>query len=169
MSAPHALVLALGFGLLAVGLGACGGAAEAVEDIPFGTRADDRDGRETLLITPPDSAQEFFYYPAYFSEVEVRTGRTEAGRRPVELLIRGALPDGCTALHDIEQDRVGNLINVTFEMRRPKGAVCTQVVRPYRFYYTFGEPLAPGDYTLKLNDEVKLFTVFPPREGEAGG
>jgi hypothetical protein len=87
----------------------------------------------------------------------------------VELLIRGALPDGCTALHHIGQERQGNLIDVTFEMRKPKGAVCTQVVRPYRFYYSFEEPLPPGDYTLTLNGEVKPFTVLPPREGETGG
>ncbi len=169
MSTRYALVLALGFGLLAVGLGACGGSAEATEDNPFGRRVEEGEGGETLLIVPPDSAQEFFYYPAYFSDVEVRTGAVTANRRPVELLLRGALPDGCTALHNIEQERVGNIITVTFEMRRPKGAVCTQVVRPYRFYYTFTEPLPPGDYTLKLNGTVKPFTVQPPREGEVGG
>ena len=54
-------------------------------------------------------------------------------------------------------------------MRRPKGAVCTQVVRPYRFYYTLAEPLPPGDYTLKLNGGVNPFTVFPLRDGELGG
>lgn len=169
MSPARTLLFTLGFGLCAAVLGACGGSAEATEDNPFGRRIDDGEGRETLLITPPDSTQEFFYYPAIFEEVEVRTGGIDAGRRPVELLVRGALPDGCTALHNIGQERVGNLIDVTFEMRRPKGAVCTQVVRPYRFYYTFPEPLSPGDYTLKLNDVVKPFTVFPSRDGEVGG
>ena len=154
---------------LAVGFAACGGSSEATEENPFGRRTDDGEGRETLLITPPDAAEEFFYYPAIYETIEVRAGAMEAGRRPVELLIRGALPDGCTALHNIEQQRVGSQLAVTFEMRRPKGAVCTQVVRPYRFYYTLDEPLAPGDYTLKLNGAVKPFTVFPLREGELGG
>jgi hypothetical protein len=153
---------------LAVVLGACGGSAETAEEPTFGTRAEE-EGRETLLITPPDEEEEFFYYPAYFSDVEVRTGAMEDGRRPVELLIRGALPDGCTELHYIEQQRRGNLIDVTFEMRKPKGAVCTQVVRPYRFYYTFEQPLPPGDYTLTLNDTVEPFTVQPARDGEMEG
>lgn len=155
--------------VLAVVLAACGGASEAVEDIPYGTRIPDRDGRETLLITPPDAEEEFFYYPAFFSDIEVRTGPMEDGHRPVELLIRGALPDGCTELHHIEQERQGNLIDVTFEMRKPKGAVCTQVVRPYRFYYTFEQPLPPGDYTLTVNDTVEPFTVQPARDGEVEG
>ncbi len=148
-----ALVLALAFA-------ACGGSREATEaDTDFGRRTGQDDDRETMLLAPPDSAQEYFYYPAYFSEVDVRSGPAEAGRRPVELFIKGALPDGCTALHDIRQVRRAHLIEVTFEMRRPKGAVCTQVVRPYRFYYMLDSGLAPGDYTLTLNDVVKPFTV----------
>ena len=148
--------------LLCAGCAGSGGAAEPGTE--FGQREEAEEGRETLLITPPDSAQEFFYYPAYTSEVVVRAGDVGGGRRPVELLIKGALPDACTELHDIAQERKGNLIEVTFETRRPKGGVCAQVVRPYRFYYTLAEPLAPGDYTLKLNDSVHPFTVQPARE-----
>ncbi len=147
-------------------LGACSGASDVAEaDTGFGSRTGEDADRETMLLAPPDSAQEYFYYPAYFSEVEVRAGAVEGGRRPVELFIKGALPDGCTVLHDLRQERRANLIEVTFEMRRPKGAVCTQVVRPYRFYYTLDDPLAPGDYTLELNDTVQPFTVQPLREG----
>lgn len=151
---------------LVVALGACGGSSEVTEsDTGFGSRIEEDGDRETMLLAPPDSAQEYFYYPAYFSEVEVRTGPIEGGRRPVELFIEGALPDGCTVLHDLRQERRASLIEVTFEMRRPKGALCTQVVRPYRFYYTLDDALTPGDYTLKLNDTVQPFTVQPAREG----
>lgn len=160
-------VLTVGLlGLGALGLAACagsGGASDPADE--FGRRAEaENDARETLLIAPPDSAQEFFVYPAFASEVVVRSGPPEAGRRPVEVLIKGALPDACTELHDIAQETRGHLITMTFETRRPKGAVCAQVVRPYRFYYTLDEPLAPGDYTLKLNDGVHPFTVQPPPE-----
>lgn len=146
-------------------LGACAGSNRPAEPgADFGSRDDADEARETLLITPPDAAQEFFYYPAYASEVIVRPGPMEADRRPVELLIKGALPDACTELHAISQQTRGHLIEVVFETRRPKGGVCAQVVRPYRFYYTLDGPLAPGDYTLKLNDRVHPFTVPPPRE-----
>ena len=144
---------------------ACAGPNGAPEPgADFGNRDGGDESRETLLITPPSDEEEFFYYPAPTSEVVVRPGPFEGGRRPVEFLIQGALPDACTELHDIRQEVRGNLIEVSFEIRRPKGAVCAQVVRPYRFYYTLEEPLAPGDYTLKLNESVHPFTVQPPRE-----
>lgn len=159
---------ALGIGLaLVVGLAGCAGSGGADEpDRQFGQRPDEGTDGETLLITPPDAAAEFFYYPAYASEVVIRSGAAEAGRRPVELLIKGALPDACTELHDVREEQKTHLIEVTFETRRPKGAVCAQVVRPFRFYYVLAEPLTPGDYTLKLNDAVHPFTVRPlPDEG----
>lgn len=154
--------------LLVIGclaLAACAGSNGASEpDADFGDRGGEDPSRETLLITPPSDDDEFFYYPAPTSEVVVRPGPIEGGRRPVEFLIKGALPDACTELHDIRQEVRGHLIEVSFEIRRPKGAVCAQVVRPYRFYYTLEEPLAPGDYTLELNESVHPFTVQPPRE-----
>lgn len=164
MPASRFALVLFGLGVLTLGLAACAGSGGAADPADaFGQRVEDEE-RETLLITPPDSAQEFFYYPAYTSEIVVRSGDVAEGRRPVELLIKGALPDACTELHDIAQERKGHLVEVTFETRRPKGAVCAQVVRPYRFYYTLAEPLAPGDYTLKLNGSVHPFTVQPPRE-----
>ncbi len=153
-------------GLLMLGLAGCAGSGGAdVPDRQFGQRPDADEGRETLLIIPPDSTAEFFYYPAYASEVVIRSGPEQSGRRPVELLIKGALPDACTELHDVRQEQKAHIIEMTFETRRPKGAVCAQVVRPFRFYYVLTDPLAPGDYTLKLNDSVRPFTVQPPREG----
>lgn len=149
---------------LVVALAGCAGSGGAGEpDRQFGQRPDDGD-RETLLITPPDSTLDFFYYPAYASDLVIRAGAVEAGRRPVELLIKGALPDACTELHDIGQTQRANLIEVTFETRRPKGVICAQVVRPFRFYYVLADPLEPGDYTLKLNGSVHPFTVQPPPE-----
>lgn len=156
---------AIGLSVLVVGLAGCAGSGGATDpDRQFGQRPDVEG--ETLLITPPDSTAEFFYYPAYASEVVIRSGVAERGRRPVELLIKGALPDACTELHDVRQEQRAHLIEVTFETRRPKGAVCAQVVRPFRFYYVLADPLTPGDYTLKLNGSVHPFTVQAlPDEG----
>ncbi len=153
-----------------IGFTACGGSAETAEPVDtFGHRWDNRDdeGRETLLLAPVDSTMEFFTYPAVVMEVEHRAGGVgPGGRRPVELLLKGALPDACTTLHNVAQRQYGNTIEVTFDMRRPKGAVCARVVRPYRFYYVLENPLAPGPYTLKLNDAVHPFEVFPERTAE---
>lgn len=151
--------LALVFGVLMLLAAGCRATREPELGTQFGQR--EAGEGETLLIEEPGT-EEFFAYPAPFSEVTFRAGPAEPdGRRPVELLIKGALPDACSALHDVRQVQAVRLIEVTLEMRRPKGAVCAQVVRPYRFYYVLAEPLAPGDYTLRLNGAVHPFTVRP--------
>ena len=82
---------------------------------------------------------------------------------PVEVLIKGALPDACAALDEAEQARVVNLIDVTLTMRRPRGALCAQVVRPFRFYLPLDGTFPPGSYTLKVNGAAYPFRI---REGE---
>jgi hypothetical protein len=149
--------------LAALLLPACGGAREAAD--PDAERLDEHpEGRRTLVITPPEPGAEFFVYPAVVFEIDVRSGTTlPDGRRPVELILRGSLPDACTELHDVRQEQFGQFITVDFEMRRPKGGLCPRVVRPYRFYYELAEPLPLGPYTLRLNGSVRPFEVLPER------
>lgn len=157
--------------LLAVAFGwtACGGAREAVEVDPttlHGHRYLEAtaEGRTTLSLVPPDPEEEYFVYPTIVWNIMVRPGPVlPDGRRPVEFVIIGALPDGCLQLHDFRMRRMGNHFDATFEMRRPKGGDCPRVVRRYRFYYELPEPLAPGPYVLRLNDDVYPFEVLPER------
>ena len=82
----------------------------------------------------------------------------------VEVLVKGAFPDACMALHEVEQKRTGNIINATLAMRRPQGAICASVRRPYRFYVMLDGRYSLGNYTLKLNDQAIPFQIRPPRE-----
>lgn len=139
---------------------------ERLPDEQFGHRYEEEgpEGRRTIIISPADSAESYFYYPAVFDTVTVRPALfgTQAemdGAVPVEILVKGAIPDGCTQLHDVSQERSGHIIEVDFQMRRPQGAVCTQVRRPYRFYLQLAGTYSPGNYTLKLNDRAIPFTV----------
>lgn len=162
--------------LLLVGLGAgCAGSRAAEETPPdqrFGHRYEEEapDGRRTIAITPPDSAMAYFYYPATFDTVLVRPApfdvNTPAQEQvvDVEVLVKGAFPDACMELHTIGQERTGNIINATLEMRRPQGAICASVRRPYRFYVALEGRYGLGNYTLKLNGEPILFQILPPRE-----
>ena len=158
-------------------LPACSGlrAPDAAEDLPpdeqFGHRYDGEapDRRETMLLQPPEPGVESFSYPVFLDTVVVRVphpqtaAEAEAGV-PVEVLLKGAIPDGCSALGDVRQERTAHLLTVTLEMRRPKGAYCTQIVRPFRFYLALDGRYTPGHYTLKVNDVVQPFQVFAPRE-----
>ena len=121
-------------------------------------------GRRTLTVTQPDSAESYFYYPAVFDTVHVRPAffgseHVENQQVPVEVLVKGSLPDACSELHDVSQERYGHIIEVTLQTRRPQGAVCATVIRPFRFYLKLEGMYGTGSYTLKLNNKPIPFTV----------
>ena len=147
-------------------------AEEVSPDDQFGHRygADAPDGRRTVTLVPADSAVAYFYYPATFDSVNVRpaplqpTLPAEGQDVEVEVLVKGAFPDACMELHQIEQERTGNIINATLEMRRPQGSICASVRRPYRFYMMLDGRYGVGNYTLKLNDEAISFQILAVSE-----
>lgn len=153
-------------------LAACAGTrpADRPPEERFGHRPDEEAGdeRQLLTLTAPDSARAYFYYPTTFDTLVVRPASFEAERPaevqqvPVEVLVKGALPDACSDLHDLQQERAGHIINITFTMRRPQGAVCASVVRPYRFYFMLEGAYGVGAYTLKVNGQVHPFVVRAP-------
>lgn len=154
---------------------AAGCAASRPADVPpderFGHRPEEDGHRVTVTVTPPDSSTSYFYYPALFDTVHIRPAPFDPARPvdaqqvPVELLIKGALPDACTELHDARQARYGHIIEIELETRRPQGAVCANVVRPYRFYVMLDGTYGVGSYTLKINGRVYPFVVEAPDAG----
>lgn len=159
---------------IATTVAACMGSreVEVVPDERFGHRFEESgpEGRRTIAILPPDSGASFFYYPVFFDTVHVRPASfssplAENGRVPVEVLVKGSLPDACTELHDVTQERFGHIIHLEIEMRRPQGSVCTSVTRPYRFYLRLDGMYEPGSYTLKLNNRIFPFPVKAPEAG----
>lgn len=166
---PLALTVVAGL-LYAAG---CASTSPDVVQVPpderFGHRYEDEapDGRNTITIQPPDTASRYFFYPAVFDTLHVRPAawtpeRIAEGAVPVEVLVKGAFPDGCTELHALSQERIGHLVNVDLVTRRAQGAVCIAVRRPFRFYTMLEGAYEPGPYTLKLNDTPYAFTVPAP-------
>ena len=163
-SAPALALIAL-----AAGLAACSaGGAARTGDARFGDRARTdadawaEDGRETLLIGPPADSTGFFVYLAVVDSVAVRAaGRAAPGEAvAVDVLVKGALPDACSELNAVTQTRTGHFVALTLTMRQPRGAVCAQVVRPYRFYVSLDDALPAGSYTLTLNGRVTPFQIL---------
>jgi hypothetical protein len=135
-------------------------------DEQYGHRYDGQapDGRETHVIVPADDAEEYAIHPAVFDTVHIRPQMLESLKEApvkVELLIKGSFPDSCTRLHSLVQERAGNIVNVSLDMRRPRSAICASVVRPYRFYVELEGEYSAGNYTLKLNDSIRTFTIRP--------
>ncbi|MDX1420590.1 MAG: hypothetical protein R3181_11535 [Rubricoccaceae bacterium] len=166
MSTRRLLLVLLTAGLLA----GCSRSREATRtaDEEYGHRYEGLapDGRETVLLAPTDTTEAFIVTPAVLDSVAVRPARREAlpgEALPVEVLIKGALPDACSELDEATQTRAAHLIDVTLTMRRPRGAVCAQVVRPFRFYLPLDGTFQSGSYTLKVNGAAYPFRI---REGE---
>ena len=154
--------------LTAAVLAACSGirATEKPLDEQFGHRFEGRaaDGRETIVINTPEEDVEYVHYPATHDTVHVRQAVPDspnATSTQVEVLIKGAFPDACTELHSVDQRRAEHILNVSLEMRRPRGVLCASVVRPYRFYLLLTGEYEPGHYSLKINDVSHPFVVAP--------
>lgn len=157
--------------VIALTIAGCLGTGREVVDPEdrFGHRVEeDDDARQTIAITPPDTTRTYRYFPAIYDEVNVRPGPLDSGEGPanvqVELLIKGAFPDACSELHSVEQQRSGNLIDITLTMRRQRGAVCASVLRPYRFYLTLEGTYSPGSYRIELNDRLHTFQIHAPED-----
>lgn len=168
-----ALVFSAGLFVAALFVAACASSGEtaASPDDQYGHRYEGvaPDGRETVLLTPPDSSETYLTTPAVLDSVAVRPARRAAlpsEAVPVEVLLKGALPDACSELNAATQARAAHLINVTLTMRRPSGAVCAQVVRPFRFYLPLEGDFPPGAYTLTVNGAAYPFRI---RAGEVQG
>ena len=157
--------------LLACMLAGCFGSRP--DDIPpdqrFGHRVETEgaDGRTVVHLTPEAADTEYFYYPAPIDTIHVRPAPydVDAAGGPVtqlELLIKGALPNGCYRLHDVEQEAAGHLITMRLIMRTPKDALCPNAQRPFRFYVELDGRYGPGDYLIKLNETNFTFTLDAP-------
>jgi hypothetical protein len=141
----------------------CGGTRNAVvsPDESFGHRYDGTapDGRETFVISPPDTGVDYMYYPAVYDTIHVRRLPISDQESEIEVLVKGSFPDSCSELHSVSQKRVEHVVNLDLQMRKPRGTVCASVMRPYRFYVTLEGRYDDGNYTLKLNERAHNFVI----------
>lgn len=149
--------------LAAVVLAGCAQASMQSTDVSGpGTRPfeDDDGDRETVLIQPKSGADNAYdIRPALLDTALIRAQYHGAAGAIIEVLIKGTFPDGCSELNELDQEpgREGQLVSLT--MRRPADAICTQVVRPYRFFFTLDRRFEPGEYVLTINGHAFDFRV----------
>nr|BCX01804.1 MAG: hypothetical protein KatS3mg041_1850 [Bacteroidota bacterium] len=141
--------------VFACSLAACAGSAPP-ERAP--EPAEKEAHRESLFsLTPPDSALQYTFGRAVVESLEVRLVQEPAMR--AEVLVRGYVPDGCTELHEVRQVRQGWRVEVELITRRPVGVLCTQAIRPFRYYLFLPDVLPPGQYELVVNGYATRFRV----------
>ena len=81
---------------------------------------------------------------------------------PVQItaLVRGNLPDGCTTIDQIAQERQGNTFKVTITTRRPAGKMCTEALAPFEETIALAvNGLPAGTYTVEVNGTTRSFTL----------
>jgi hypothetical protein len=76
----------------------------------------------------------------------------------VTALFEGILPDGCTSLGSITQERQGTTISVTVTTVRT-GEVCTQVVQLVSDRVRLQGDFPSGSYVARVNGVEARFTL----------
>jgi len=78
----------------------------------------------------------------------------------VNVVARGQLPDGCTEIDGIRQERSDRAFQVTITTARPAAAACTQVIEPFEETISlevYG--LLAGSYTVEVNGATGSFEL----------
>lgn len=117
------------------------------------------DGRAVMSPDPIADTSSVFVNPVYVDSLRVRISEEGDDAHRIDVVIDGTLADACTELHDVRQRRHGHIIEVALLARRPKGAMCAQMIQPFRTYFDLDGTFAPGAYTLKVNDAAQPFEV----------
>jgi hypothetical protein len=98
------------------------------------------------------------YGQAVVEEIEILI--LESFPVQVNVVVRGYLPDGCTEIDEIQQERTGQTFQVTITTVRPADAVCTEAIVP--FEQVIGLDVAgleAGTYTVDVNGIADTFTL----------
>jgi len=94
---------------------------------------------------------------AFVSGVDVLV--MESYPAQVALVVSGWVPDGCTRLAEIRQEREGNTVTVTMTTQRPSEMMCTQAIVEFEERVKLEGGFEPGEYVVRVNDFEVTFGV----------
>jgi inhibitor of cysteine peptidase len=77
----------------------------------------------------------------------------------ITLLVSGVLPDGCTVIHDVRQQRNGATAEVTIRTRRTTSGGCIQIAPRVTESVRLEGGFPPGAYVVKVNGVEKRFST----------
>jgi hypothetical protein len=78
----------------------------------------------------------------------------------VNAVVKGNLPDPCTRIEQVKQERTGNTINVTLTTARAQGQSCIQVIEPFERTIPIDVVgLQAGTYTVDIGGVTQQFTL----------
>jgi hypothetical protein len=83
----------------------------------------------------------------------------------VRVIAKGNLPDGCTQIDEITQERQDSTFRVTISTSRPAAAACTQALVPFEESVNLDvRGLKAGTYTVSVNGVNDSFTLAVDNE-----
>jgi hypothetical protein len=107
------------------------------------------------IATPTSVAAEVTATPEYttgdFDVQRVTADVQGEGPADITLTVDGMLPDVCSRIDSVSQERMANLISVHITTVREKGIVCAQILAPHQETIRLGTLPDPGVYTIKVN------------------
>ncbi len=78
----------------------------------------------------------------------------------VAAIVRGSLPDACTAITGVDATRQDNLFEITLKAEQPAGAACAEVLTPFEERVPLDvEGLPAGTYMVDVNGVQRAFTL----------
>jgi inhibitor of cysteine peptidase len=108
--------------------------------------------------TGPGGDESFIYGTAQVDSIDLLM--LESFPVQISLVVRGNLPDGCTTIDQIAQQRQGDTFKVTITTRRPAGKICTEALVPFQESIALEVAGLPaGTYTVDVNGVTGSFTL----------
>ena len=101
---------------------------------------------------------DYIYGPAVVESTEILV--LESFPVQIHVIAKGYLPDGCTEIDRVEEERNGNTFTVTITTKRPKDMMCTQAIVPYEKVVpldVYG--LKAGTYNVNVNSVTDSFEL----------
>jgi hypothetical protein len=81
------------------------------------------------------------------------------GPAEVTLTVDGTLPDVCSQIGTVSQERMANLVSVHITTVRAKGVVCAQILASHQEKIRLGTFADPGVYTIEVNGVQTIVRV----------
>lgn len=79
----------------------------------------------------------------------------------VRATVTGTLPDACTEIDEVSQEREGSELRVTITTRRPADALCAQVIGHFQETVALEvHGLPAGTYEVVVNDQLRRELTF---------
>lgn len=100
----------------------------------------------------------YVYGVANVTSIDVMT--LESFPVQISVIAEGYLPDGCTEIHEVKIEKVGNIFNINISTIRPKDAVCTQALESFTETIPLDvQGLKAGNYTVNVNGVTDSFKL----------